>query len=377
MAKKLLFYTSVNTSKVTGANLYVSRIIKKLDENNHFDIDLFALDFAKEEGRIDEFKNFKNVKIRYYKFKPFYIFSYIKIIIDSLRKFRDVEYVAFRTIFFHPLMFLVKIINPKCKIVWFHDGIIEEISFLKNNIFSKIIVFVFSLIEKFFSRYVDYYLPVSHKMKEYSQKKRYTIKNSIVLPCIVDTKLFHRIGIENAGKEIVIGYAGSLTKWQGFENGCKYIKFLERNNFKIFFNVLTFDIRKANEFLDKYSINGSVKLIKNDDVPKEMRKWWFAIIPKVENLITEVASPLKVAEAMAMGIPLIISKNIGDYSEIVNKNRWGIVVDFSNVETWNETLSILEFLLNNYEKISNEIREYAKLNLSLEYLNFVIYNIFK
>lgn len=374
--RELLFYTSINRSIISGANIYISRILRKFDEMN-FKVSVYAIDFSKENKIIEELSDFKNIEIRYYNRNSGLIKVYLRLIKDSFRKIKSTRYVAFRTVYFHPLLFIIKLINPKCNIIWFHDGIIEEISFLKGTLFSRLIVNLFTIIEKFFSRYVDYYLPVSNKMREYIEKKGYKLKKYIVLPCVVDTKIFCGYGERKLKNDnIVIGYAGSLSKWQGFENGCKYVKFLEKNGYRIFFSVLTNEVRKAEEILKKYSIRGEVKSVKNNEVPNEMRKWNFSLCPKLENLITRVASPVKVAEAMAMGIPLIISNNVGDYGDIVIQNDFGIVVNFLEEKTWKETLNKFRYVLDNYEYISKKMQLYAENNLSLNYLESVFHIIF-
>ena len=72
-----------------------------------------------------------------------------------------------------------------------------------------------------------------------------------------------------------------------------------------------------------------------------------------------VSCPTKFSEYLLNGLPLILSKNIGDCSEIVEKNNFGISVE-NNID---------EILMGYREKIipntgdRKRIAEFAKTNL--------------
>jgi glycosyltransferase involved in cell wall biosynthesis len=363
---KLTFFTGINKSSRSGETIYISRILKQLQEKGA-DTVVYAINFSKiNEEVVDELK-FKKIKFRYYERDRGFYKEYFKLIINSINDIKNSDYVACRLFYFQPVALLAKLINPKCQVIWFHDGIIEELYFRHPDIKHKIIISFGSHLERVFSRFIDWYLPVSNKMKEYSSKKGYKYKKDcLLLPCVVEIDKFVPSSKIINKNQIVIGYSGSLATWQGFEEGCMFIKFLTDKGYNIKFEVLTQEKEKAIIILDKFCISGGVKTVTHEQVPEEMKKWHFALSPKLGGLITKVSSPLKVAEAMAMGLPLIISKDVGDYSDIVEKNNFGIVVDFTNKESWTNLLEKFDYIIENYGSLNTKIRDYAQKNLSIE-----------
>lgn len=68
-----------------------------------------------------------------------------------------------------------------------------------------------------------------------------------------------------------------------------------------------------------------------------------AIIMREDIPTNNVASPIKIGEYLSCGLPIILTKGIGDYSEMVQKAKVGLLLD----EDKNEVEQIANFLSNN------------------------------
>jgi glycosyltransferase involved in cell wall biosynthesis len=64
-------------------------------------------------------------------------------------------------------------------------------------------------------------------------------------------------------------------------------------------------------------------------VPRYLAAADVGLLPRDENLVNRVASPVKFAEYLASGIPVILSDGIGDYSELVRSGDLGAVLPAS------------------------------------------------
>jgi glycosyltransferase involved in cell wall biosynthesis len=85
------------------------------------------------------------------------------------------------------------------------------------------------------------------------------------------------------------------------------------------------------------------------DLPQYLIACDYGILIREKSVTNQVASPVKFAEYLACGLPVIISNELGDYSEFVKLNECGFIL--TEFKTYN-----LEgiFLKEKIQKISFE-----------------------
>ncbi len=116
--------------------------------------------------------------------------------------------------------------------------------------------------------------------------------------------------------KLVIGYVGAIQKWQGVEqliaaaNGIK--------DERIVFLIVGGD--------DDFHKGNIIRIKK---IPRYLTPSYYAacdvmVLPRPNSMATQVASPTKFAEYVAMGKP-ILTTNVGDASLFVKKYRCGYV----------------------------------------------------
>ena len=93
--------------------------------------------------------------------------------------------------------------------------------------------------------------------------------------------------------------------------------------------------------MSRYDINNfDVKTIRPEDVKLELTNYHFGFLLRGNSIVNHVASPIKFLEYIEAGVIPITTRNVGDYSEIVNKEKVGVIVDLENpdIEPFNFNL---------------------------------------
>lgn len=215
-------------------------------------------------------------------------------------------------------------------------------------------------------------IAVSHQLVKHWQKEfNYSENNHIVIPCTLNT-IFEQIEIiqeqiSEARKklcftdnDIVFFYSGSLAGWQSFGLLYSFVKPILQSNIrhKLFFlaEADKHILQLQNEF-PKQVFN---KKISPDEVPKYLMAGDYGLLIRDETITNKVASPVKFAEYLACGLNVIISENLGDYSEFVLKNNCGNVYLNFKIAT---SVSIEQKQKNRNLALKN----FTKINLKEEY----------
>jgi len=369
---KLLFCTCLEPTKANGATIYTIRVLRALHSLG-LDIKVLMIQFYKTDDppRGEEWVpglrelQHAGVVFRVYPAKSklsSFVLAYIGLVREFASSLRNINVFAFRLVYFQPLCLITKVVRPSVTSIWFHDGIVEEITFVQPDFKHRIMLRLFEIAEKFGSRFADWEFPVSEKMLDYSRRKGIQgRKGAIVLPCVAETDRFYlRPAPRCVGNEIiVVGFAGSLAPWQGFEGACRLLQYLSRH-MTLKLHVLTAEIDKAREIATHYQLDVFVEWTQHENVPQKMDTWDFALVTQNAGLITQVCSPLKAAEALSKGIPLIIAPEIGDFSAIVKRHGIGVVFNPDNPNDWHIVVDNIREILNNYQAVSQLARNLAE-----------------
>ena len=186
----------------------------------------------------------------------------------------------------------------------------------------------------------DSQLAVSYALvQHWKDEFHYKNKNIKITPCAL-SKDFENVNvdsnsIQNARKkigfgelDIVLCYSGSLAGWQfkvGLENELAiWLKQSENN--KILF--LCKQNKRLESLIDKFPSQVKQFFVSPEKVSNFLIAADYGLLIRDKNVTNKVASPVKFAEYLACGLKVIISENIGDYSNLVKKLDLGFI--FSN-----------------------------------------------
>jgi len=165
-----------------------------------------------------------------------------------------------------------------------------------------------------------------------------------------------RIFLHEANKKnhIILVFSGGNGKWQQIEQICQFVDHLLKNQSNIsalFLTPVNSSIKNLSKDYPDKILN---VLVKPRDVYPILKKCDYGIVLREQNITNKVASPVKVAEYLFAGLKVIISPNLGDYSEMIAINNLGFVL---------QDIKTIQYLPKPNIKEKEKITSFAKKNL--------------
>jgi hypothetical protein len=139
-----------------------------------------------------------------------------------------------------------------------------------------------------------------------------------------------QIGISES--EIVLAFSGSTAGWQSINNLYQLLKpaFIENTSIKLL--LLTKDSVES-EFSKAFPGRVIHKWVEPEKVSSYLSAADYGLLYREDSVTNKISSPVKFAEYLASGLPVIISKNVGDYSSFVTEKNCGLPFDSVNWAT--------------------------------------------
>lgn len=182
----------------------------------------------------------------------------------------------------------------------------------------------------------DYRISVSHALLDYwRQTFHYTSSAHQIIPCTLNTLfcnlIFNETIIQNARKklgytleDVVLIYSGSTSGWQTL-NALNELAahYLTNQNFKLI--ILAKSNAALQHLQNQFPKQVIIKLVKPNEVPEYLLAADYGLLIREPSVTNQVASPVKFAEYLACGLHVLISKQLGDYSDFVINNKVGFI----------------------------------------------------
>jgi glycosyltransferase involved in cell wall biosynthesis len=216
---------------------------------------------------------------------------------------------------------------------------------------------------------------VSSVLKEYVMKT-FSIEKSdhiIVVPGAADENIFHydadirtsfrrELGIED--KSVLI-YSGQLRGYYHLADKIFEFANLFLENKDCVFICLTPNTDLANDYVEKLNNMTKENVIINYANQIELNNYLcaadIAIILREDIMTNRVASPTKIPEYLITGLPVITTSFIGDYSNFISSNKYGILV---NLDALSEGVKSANKYLEKDKNRRELIMEDSKINFS-------------
>lgn len=190
----------------------------------------------------------------------------------------------------------------------------------------------------------DFRIAVSQKLVEYWQHEfAYSKNKHVVIPCMLgsnfenqaysqETSLKIREKLGFSAEDIILIYSGSIAAWQSFEFLYGFLEFQLQSNSQIKVVFLA----KPHEIIEQL----------DENFPNRVKRLWlnvsevyqhliigdYGILFREQTVTNQVASPVKFAEYLSAGLKVLISENLGDFTDFVQKNNAGIVITEQNMK---------------------------------------------
>lgn len=228
----------------------------------------------------------------------------------------------------------------------------------QSNPLFKYIYKTYKKKEKFFLEHADYTISLTKAAKKEIYTWQHIENNPVkmqVIPCCVDTALFSsegenfkrnqkelavNLGIKES--DFVVGYLGSIGTWYMLEEMLDFFKriLIQKPNAK--FLIITGDLhsfitdKAAQKGIDLQAV--IIRKAQRKEVPLFISLMSFSLFFIRPTYSKISSSPTKLAELMALGVPVVTNRGVGDVDEIVLKNNVGVVINEFNTKGYDAAI---------------------------------------
>jgi len=227
--------------------------------------------------------------------------------------------------------------------------------------------------EKYLLKNSDKIVVMNWRFKEvvYSRYKELKGNKIDIIQNIYDPKRFSNV--EKRKKEtrdIILGYIGSTDVWHNFET---MINIFEKitgilSNENVYFHFGTYRNTKIIEEKTNstpFRKNIIVRTIDYDGIPNFISNFDIGFSLHGEKILDEVCSPIKIAEYLASGKPVILNKNVKSYAKLIKETGTGYVIeDYSDINFEELARFILDVKMNQ-KRYKLQCMEVADNNFNL------------
>jgi hypothetical protein len=216
-------------------------------------------------------------------------------------------------------------------------------------------------------------IAVSNQLVQYWQHNfNYTGTEHVIIPCTLNeiflqpidpkriTAIRTQLGYLESNRIFV--FSGSLAGWQSIELIKAVIDELlqaDANNRLLFLSETN---QVINELIRDFPEKVNCLKVPVKEVPVYLSVCQFGLLIREKSTTNRVASPVKFAEYLACGLNVIISEELGDYSEFVRANKCGEVFQLGKrlLYTGQSPETNRKLALENFSK-ANHKASYLKL----------------
>ncbi len=220
-------------------------------------------------------------------------------------------------------------------------------------------------------------------VKQYAlEKYKVRIENFSTRPACVDLQQFdykiekdenliEALGLKDKLVCLYVGkFGGSYLEQEVFDFfRVTHIYWKDKIRFLLLSDI---EDEKLNELILKSDLDKRLFIkehVPHDEVPKYMRLGDFAISPYVPIPSKRYGTPIKNGEYWAMGLPVVITPNISDDSQIITNYQIGAVLNGLNPKAYLEAVITIDRLLSNdraqlAEKIRNIAQKYRSFKIA-------------
>jgi glycosyltransferase involved in cell wall biosynthesis len=216
----------------------------------------------------------------------------------------------------------------------YHGRIPEEYVFLgKGGSASRKAL---EVLERWCVKQADHVIVVSQKLGEYlTSRYRIPPDKVSVIPCCTDPSIFKWDPVKrdtirqsmNCGNRFVCTHLGSFSQWYDPDLLLNIFKQILRET-DAHLMVVTADVDQAAEFLGKNLPREqfTVRSAAHDEVPDLLNASDIGLLLLRQSPNIDTSSPVKFAEYLNCGLPVLITGGVGDYSRMTMERQVGATV---------------------------------------------------
>lgn len=273
---------------------------------------------------------------------------YVDIIDDSLKlsgyivhrsdNFKDVRKFKIVFVMSAKWCFLVKLVNPKAKIMTWFQGLGAEEALMSRG--SKRDKLIWEHLEKFAIKNSWINIFVSRKMREHFLSK-YRIKDGkyFIMPCFNKTLNKNSFDYPSKYSNVSFVYAGGMDEWQCIDETLHIYSEIESVLKDTHITLLTKEKEKAFTLLSKFNIkNSKVTFVSLDKLDQELAKYKYGFLIRKDHVVNNVSTPTKMNTYIANGVLPIYTDVINDFNENIESKTFVKLKNDEDINTWVEDI---------------------------------------
>ncbi|MCU0439675.1 MAG: glycosyltransferase [Raineya sp.] len=221
---------------------------------------------------------------------------------------------------------------------------------LKSPLYNKIYLY-FKKKEKEFLQKADYTISLTHNAKQEIQSWQGFEKTPIqVIPCCVDLEIFKpSLNVIPKSKNLTISYLGSIGTWYLLKEMLLFYKYLLEKYPDAIFSFITAEnpqpILEEAKNLNLPLAQIKIRKASRHEVPLMLAESHFSLFFIKDAYSKKASSATKMAEILAMGIP-IITNDIGDHQFLASQYNFGCLLKNLDVHSIQKSINQIPNLLN-------------------------------
>ena len=174
-------------------------------------------------------------------------------------------------------------------------------------------------------------------------------ENIEVIPCCVDFSRIGQAGEVEKNRRFEMIYAGTVTGLYLLREMGAFFLELKKHKPDAFFQILTATapsiVREVFEDLKISEADYAVEKVSPAEVPKRLKRAHLGISFRKPTFSQIAASPTKIPEYLACGLPVVVNSGIGDTDFLLETEKVGVSLkDFSESETARAAVEIVGLL---------------------------------
>lgn len=182
---------------------------------------------------------------------------------------------------------------------------------------------------------------VSHPFRDYLIRHSGKAAKIMVVPNGVDIDRYTLdLDLRNAMRtqlgldgQLVYIFCGSPSSWIRLRDMLQLYATIQSTRENTRLLIITSKMVVFEKLLEKVGIDDALLLhLASPEVAPYLMAGDYAFLMRDNDIVTQVSAPIKFAEYLAAGNRIIITPNIGDYSQLIQQHSAGVIVDPSRLD---------------------------------------------
>lgn len=231
--------------------------------------------------------------------------------------------------------------------------------------------------ERYTLQSADQVIFVSENMRLFFEQRYGAVwRTSAVIPCAVNLDELKApetaprpAELPETNQRLVLGYVGSAVAYQLPELMCTLFSEVHRRLPQAFFLILSRQKEAFEGYLHAAGVDpadAAVVSLDHAEVMRALPAIDVGLLLRDDPVMSSTSSPVKFAEYLVSGVPVVLSPWAGDFSALAERDKLGIALDPHSPDCAERVTAFLQEVCANRQDYARRCSGYARARLSWE-----------